>query len=236
MKQTEKVHHIINKLPLFSSLSKAEALEMSQITDLLSLKRGEVLFSAGYPATHVYIVLSGCTKLVRSNPDGKERILHLLLIGEMFGAAVAVNGGFYPVSAIAMEQSLVMQIPTGVYQNFFLKHPKVGHILINQLGERIQKAHNDRIMSFDSVDKRVAAFLLDLLLRIKKVFGMTNRIPIPLTRQDIADCVGSTVETVIRITSSWSKQGWIDTQDKYIEIIQPSSLEKLIADHAVINF
>ena len=83
-------------------------------------------------------------------------------------------------------------------------------------------------MSFDSTEKRIAIFLLDLLERIQNTYGSTSRITIPLTRQDIADRVGSTVETVIRILSTWSKQKLIDTQDKYIEIPNMSTLRQVV--------
>jgi len=218
----------IKNLPLFNSLSDEELLNMLDECEIVPLKKGEILFSAGYPATHVYIILSGCTKLVRSNPDGRERIVHLLLRGEMFGAAVAMQGGFYPVNAIALEDCIVMKICTKAFQNYFLRHPKLGQHLIAQLGERLQRAHTDRASSLDPVDRRVGLFLLDLLARSNKSFGHTLRIPIPLTRQDIADSVGSTVETVIRTLSQWSKANLIITQDRYIEIPHPERLKNAI--------
>lgn len=222
----KKISSYMKNISIFSGLGQSEMEVFAAKCTLCHLKRGEHAFSAGYPATHVYIILSGSAKLVRSHPDGKERIVHLLMRGEMFGAAVVMQGGFYPVNAIALEQSTTMKIEAKTFQDFFLRHPTVGQILIAQLGERIQQAHNDRVMSFDSIEKRIAVFLLELLERVQNAFGKTSRITIPLTRQDIADRVGSTVETVIRTLSIWSKQKLIDTQDKYIEIPNPSTLRK----------
>lgn len=215
-------------LPLFAGLDTSEIEALASQCEFCQLKRGEELFSAGYKATHAYIVLVGSAKLVRAHPDGKERIVHLLLRGEMFGAPVAMQGGFYPVSAVALEESTVMKIEAKIFGTFFLNHPKVGQMLIRQMSERMQQAHSDRVMSYDAVEKRIAVFLLDLFDQVQTIFGKTSRIPVPLTRQDIANRVGSTVETVIRILSGWSKQGLILTEDRYIEIPKPLALRQTV--------
>jgi CRP-like cAMP-binding protein len=214
----------MKSLPLFQKLDQVELERLALTCHLLEFKRGEVLFSAGHPAEHVYIIIYGSAKLVRAHPDGKERIVHLLIRGEMFGAAVAMQSGYYPVNAITLEQSCVLKIKSDIYRNIFLNHPIIGQTLVAQLSERVMQAHSDRVMSFDPVDKRIAIFLLELLERVQGIFGSTTRIPVPLTRQDIADRVGSTVETVIRHISLWSKQKIIKTQDRYIEILDPQSL------------
>lgn len=229
MSKTKSFPEIMKALPLFSELKAGELEELAAKSALCSLKRGEILFSAGYPASHVYIVLFGSAKLVRAHPDGKERIVHLLLTGDMFGAAVALQGGFYPVSALALEQSSIMKIETKAFQEHFLRHPAVGKLLISQLGERLQQAHSDRVMSFDAVEKRIAIFLLELLERVQTISGATSRIPIPLTRQDIADRVGSTVETVIRVLSAWSKEKLVLTRDKYLEIPNAKALREILS-------
>src|SRR3990167_6720481 len=199
----KKISSYMKNISIFSQLNQSEMVVLSEKCTICHLKRGEHAFSAGYQATHVYIILSGSAKLVRSHPDGKERIVHLLMRGEMFGAAVAMQSGFYPVSAVALEESTVMKIESKIFGTFFLTHPKVGQMLIGQMSERLQQAHSDRVMSYDTVEKRIAVFLLDLYDQVQTLFGKTSRIPVPLTRQDIADRVGSTVETVIRILSAW---------------------------------
>ncbi len=213
----------LSQCELFEGLGEDEVLSLSSHCRLRHIRRGETLFRAGDPATNVYVVMFGSAKLVRSNPEGKERIVHLLLRGEMFGAAVALQQGNFPVTAVGLEHTSIIEISTPVFKSVFMKHPKIGQTLVTQMSERIQQAHNDRIMSFDSVDKRIAAFLMDILMRSQKKFGMTTRIPVPLTRQDIADRVGTTVETVIRTLSEWSKSGLVVTESKQIEI--PSVVE-----------
>lgn len=209
----------LSQSELFAKLVPDEVLALSSHCRIRHIRRSETLFHTGDPANSVYVILFGSMKLVRSNPEGKERIVHLLLRGEMFGAAVALQqGGAYPVTAIGLEHTGLIEISGTVFKNVFMKHPKIGQALVSQMSERIQQAHNDRILSFDSVDKRIAAFLIDLLRRSCERYGKTTRIPVPLTRQDIADRVGTTVETVIRTLSDWTKTGLVTTESKQIEI------------------
>lgn len=209
---------LLSQNEIFAELGPEELIALSAHCRLQQIRRGEVLFHAGSPATHVYMIMFGSTKLVRSNAEGRERIVHLLLSGELFGAAVALQRGMFPVSAVSLEHTGVIEIAAPTFKTVFMKHPKIGQTLVAQMGERMLQAHADRVMSFDSVDKRVAAFLTDLLHRSCSRFGPTTRIPVPLTRQDIADRVGTTVETVIRILSDWSKENLVLTEKKQIEI------------------
>lgn len=208
----------LSKCELFSGLTNTDVLELSSHCRIRHIRRGEVLFQADTPADYVYVVLFGSIKLLRTNIEGKERIMHVLLSGEMFGAAVALQQGVYPVTAAGLEHTGLIEIATPVFKSVFMKHPKVGQLLVAQLSDRIHQAHHDRVAVYDSVDKRIAAFLVDLLERSRRQYGETTRIPVPLTRQDIADRVGTTVETVIRTLSDWSKAGLVMTESKQIEL------------------
>lgn len=219
---------LLKSCSIFQDLHDEELNSLIKECNILNPKRGEILFSAGYPASHVFIVLMGSTKLIQANPDGKERIVHFMFRGDMFGAAVVMNGGFYPVSAKALEQSSILSIQKNIFSDIFLKHPIIGKVLISQMGERIMQAHHDRVNAYDSVEKRTAAFFLEILKKSRSLMGQTKRISIPLTRQDIADRIGSTVETVIRTLSQWEKDQFINSAEKYIDILNETALENII--------
>lgn len=224
---THTTQKLLKACSLFQNIADLELETLVAECSVTHPKRGELLVSAGTPALHVFIILMGSTKLVQSNPDGKERIVQFLFKNDLFGAAVVMNGGVYPISSIALEQSSILSIPRPVFANIFLKHPLIGQILITQMGERITQAHADRVNAYDSVEKRTAAFFLEILKKSRLLFGPTNRLSLPLTRQDIADRVGSTVETIIRTLSHWSKNNIISTHDKYIDILNESFLSQL---------
>ncbi len=209
---------LLKKTPTFQSLDQPELDFLIEQGEVEEVKKGGTLFRAGTPAKHAYIGLIGSLKLIRLHPDGKERIVHVLLPGEVFGAAVALHQGEYPVSVRALEHSRVLKFEKTVFQQALLTHPTIGQLLIQQMSQRIQQAHQDEVMIYDAVEKRMGVFLLDLLQRMEARIGKTSRIPVPLTRQDIADRIGSTVETVIRVLSRWSKEDLIRSHGRHLEI------------------
>jgi len=208
----------IKRIKVFSDLSDKDVGELTKEVEALRLKRGDFLYKMGDQAQFVYIVTVGSVKLVKYHPEGKERIVHFLLRGELFGAMVALNGGVYPLSALALEESTVLKIKADVFKQVYLNHPKIGQNLIEQISQRMMSAHDDRLFTIESVDKRIALFLVELLDRVQKIYGQTSRINLPLTKQDIADKVASTVETVIRIMGKWTKQKLVIVKDRYVEI------------------
>ena len=122
--------------PLFSQLSDLEIENILLHSAIKSFDRSESLYKAGSPATHVYILLMGSAKLVRHHPDGKERIVHILLPGEMFGAAVALQGGTYPISAIALELSTAMEITREAFEQHFMAQRTIRQIRNCSLKQR----------------------------------------------------------------------------------------------------
>ncbi|EKD42686.1 MAG: transcriptional regulator [uncultured bacterium] len=217
----------LKQLEIFSGLESSDLDLLTQHTELHNFKRGSFIYKTGDEASYVYLMNVGSVKLIKSHPDGKERIIHILLRGEVFGAMVVMNKGFYPVSAVGLEEGSCLKIAASVFRQIFLNHPKIGQKLMLQISQRMQMAHDDRLFTIDSVEKRIAFFLLDLLERIQKIYGQTSRINLPLTKQDIADKVASTVETVIRIMGQWSRQNLVLIKDRYIEIPDISLLKNI---------
>lgn len=221
------IDHNLKQLEVFSSLEADDLASLTLHTELFNFKRGSFIYKTGDEASHVYLMNTGSAKLLKNHPDGKERIIHILLRGEIFGAMVVMNKGFYPVSAQGLEEGSCLKISAAIFRQFFLTHPKIGQKLMLQISQRMQMAHDDRLFTIDSVEKRIAFFLLDLLERIQKIYGQTSRINVPLTKQDIADKVASTVETVIRIMGQWSKQNLIISKDRHIEIPDVTLLKNI---------
>ncbi len=208
----------IKNWDLFSTIDDQEFVNLMAGTILIQFKKGTVLYEAGEEAKHVYLLKSGSLKLVRIHSEGRDRIVHILLRGEVFGAVVALNNGLYPLRVQGLEEGSCLKIERDIFKQLFMAHPKLGAKLMLQISQRMISAHDDRLNTIESVDKRVALFLLDLLERIQKIYGPTSQINLPLTKQDIAERVASTVETVIRVMGQWSKSNLIAIKDRHIEI------------------
>lgn len=217
----------LHALPLFGAADAAAVEWLARGCTVRAWLRGERLVAAGEPASHVYLLVCGSAKVVRGHPGGRSRIIHLLLRGDLLGAAVALQRGSYPVDAVALESTTAVQIAAADFSERFLLHPVCGAALTQQLSERLDHAHGDQATIYDAVEVRLARFLSDLLARVQRQFGPTTRIPVPLTRQDLAECIGSTVETVIRTMSPWTARGWIALHDRRIDLLDPAALCRL---------
>jgi CRP-like cAMP-binding protein len=105
-------------------------------------------------------------------------------------------------------------------------HPDLAWALIEEMGRRLQQAHERiRSLAVEKVERRVARMLLRMANTAgERLEGGAVRITVPLSRQDIADMAGTVVETAIRTMSKFQKQSWIETQEGYIVLLHPHEL------------
>jgi len=106
------------------------------------------------------------------------------------------------------------------------EHPDLAWALIEELGRRLQQAHEKiRSLAVEKVERRVARLLLRMANTTgERLPGGAVRITVPLSRQDIADMAGTVVETAIRTMSKFQKQGWIETREGHIVLLRPHEL------------
>ncbi len=179
---------------IFSSLSKAELVELSRLAVKRSFNAGEYIFWEGDAADYFYIVLEGRIKVSKFSSLGKEVIIAFFGPGEMFGEVAVFEEKPYPASSQAATSTRVLAIKRGDFLNFLSRHPQVALVIINILGGRLREAQGRlKDLAGERVQQRLARILLMLLAKL----GST----LPFTRQEIADMAGTTTETAIRFLS-----------------------------------
>jgi CRP-like cAMP-binding protein len=135
-------------------------------------------------------------------------------------------GEAYPATAQVLEPAVTLSLRREAYAALVREHADLGWALIEELGRRLQQAHEKiRSLAVEKVERRVARLLLRLANTAgERLDGGAVRITVSLTRQDIADMAGTVVETAIRTMSKFQKQGWLETQEGYIVLLQPHAL------------
>jgi CRP/FNR family transcriptional regulator len=187
----------------------------------------DTIFSQGERAERVWIVRQGQVKIVHHDEDGREIILELIPPGEVFGGGTIFLPK-QPATARAMTPAEVVSFPTEVYEEFLIRFPKLMLRLIRMLGQRLYGMKEANIMTGERVERRLANILLKLARRsgTKREDGIL--ITIPLSRQDLADMCGTTLETTIRTMSKLSKQKVVKTlQGGYVLILNETELREL---------
>lgn len=222
----DSINQKLKALPSFQDLDDAVLNELAVDCNFVRIKEEKPLFKAGEPAEHCYLVSFGGIKLLKKTPAIGDVVICFCRVGEVLGAAVMHGASpTYPVTAVAIEDSGLIQIPRSVYTQVWMRRPEIMQAMQSNIMGRMLEFHQDKALSAAPVPSRVATFLLHTLDSQRPGYGDT--INIRLTRRDIAERVGTSVETVIRTLSGWSQKGWITTEHQHISILDRDALTQL---------
>lgn len=190
-----------------------------------AVDKDEYLFFEGDPADTLYLVRSGRIKILKHSDTGKEMLLEIVSAGDTVGETGVLDGGGYPVSAQAMEPSQVWGIRRADYLRALDAHPELALQTARSLGKRLQEAYQTMLsLAVERVERRIARILLKLAAATGQRAGDGIVIGATVTRQDIADMTGTTVETAIRVMSRWTKRGIIRSRRGRITLLEPHDL------------
>ena len=205
---------------IFSSLNDDELGEVSNLTIERTFMPNEFIFWDGDTPNWFYMVAEGKVKVFKHSSSGKEFIIAFFGPGEMFGEVAVFENKPYPASAQAVIETKVVGIKREDFLSFLANRPQVALRIINVLGERLRDAQSRlRDLAGERVEQRLASVLLMLSAKL----GPT----LPFTRQELADMVGTTTETVIRIMSSLKDRRIIHTVRGKVTIIDEVKLRLL---------
>lgn len=218
---------ILKTYPLFQDLSLDALALLVEGHRFKNIKHHETLFTAGDEASQFAIVLTGAFKLVRPTPRGEDAIMYFATPGDVIGGLVMLKpNSRFPISAISLGASTALLLPRATYQRAWVENPQVQAKLNSMLYTRMSVLQDEKANSKLTLQQRIAVLLVKLMDRYSD--GDDSKLPIPLTRQEIADSVGATVEAVIRSMSEMSQKGIIRTEDKQIEILRPDKIAEIV--------
>jgi CRP/FNR family transcriptional regulator len=144
--------------------------------------------------------------------------------GDMVAAFIMTQENpIYPVSAIAMGPSRLLKLPRKVYLERWKNYPDIIFKIQSLLSTKMAFFQKQKSLTKAPLSAKVASLLIEILQKNESQNKQT--LSIPLTRKEIADNLGASVESVIRIMSLWSKNNIIETRDHEIAILK---LDKLI--------
>lgn len=204
----------LKDMELFKHLSDEEMKELAPYLVASSHRKKETIFSEGEPPEWFYIVKSGKVKITRVSHDGKEIILELISPDDIFGGVAVLKNFPYPANAVAMETTEVVKISRRNLMRLVDRFPNLMYFIALQLGERMKSSHDTlKNIALERVEARIAALLLKLANKVGVETKQGTMIDMRLTKQDVADMVGTTVETSIRTFSKFKKQGLVTDAD-----------------------
>lgn len=157
----------------------------------VSYTRNEEIFGDGEPADYVYQVVSGAARTYKVLSDGRRQIGAFYLPGEVFGLGV---GDVHHYSAEAIGKSTLLVVKRSALIALADTDHKVAHLLWTLTAQELQRVQEHMLLLIRSAQERVACFLLEMAERMAEA----DVIDLPMSRQDIADYLGLTIETISR--------------------------------------
>jgi CRP/FNR family transcriptional regulator len=215
----------LSGIKLFSAIPEAERAELEPYLIEQSFDKRALIFNEGDPSDWFWIVASGKVKITKISQDGKEIILEIIHARDMFGAVAVLRHMPYPANAVAMEPTTTLKISRTNFMRVVDRFPEIMQMLFESLGTRLKDSHETmRNIALEKVGSRIAALLLKLAEQAGTKTASGTRLNIRLTKQDIAEMVGTTVETSIRTMSRFRKDGLIEEVEGHIVILDPDGL------------
>ncbi len=222
------VEELLRSSTLYRPLSREDQQRLARVSLAKSYEKGETIFSEGDAPDFLVTIASGRVKVVKMIPSGKEIILEIFGPGDPVGAVVAYEGRPYPASAVAIEPSSCILVRRTEFFALLEGHPSFVRGFLTGMAQRIVELTR-RIpeVAGGRVETRFAHLFLKLAERVGRPCPGGRFVPMPLSRQELADLTGTTPETCIRIMSRWGKAGIVSTERDGFVVRDQAELTRL---------
>lgn len=213
----------------FCSMNTSNLGELDQLKLPEKMKQKEVLFQQGDPSKGLYCINSGKIKLYKSDAQGHQKIVHIAGPGEMIGYRSMIAEDPYQATAECIEDGEICFVDKKDFESFLKKDAELLMKVMKTLAKNLGQAQTNELnLAHKHIDQRFA----DLLVYLSNKYGSKTddgiKIDLSLTRQEIADFIGSTQESAIRIMSTFKKIGIISVDKKEITVTDPEKLQEIV--------
>ena len=191
------------------------------------LQKSEHLYRENDGFTSVYAVRSGTIKTYRLTGDGQEQVTGFYFPGEILGMD-GISKDQYANSAKALETAAVCEIPFNSLEQLSTQFPSMQRHFFQLMSQEIT---NDQqlitLLSKNTAEERVAALLISISARNARRKLSATSFRLPMSRTDIGNYLGLTIETVSRVFSRFNKQGLISVEGKEIALLDSDALKNI---------
>jgi CRP/FNR family transcriptional regulator, polysaccharide utilization system transcription regulator len=206
--------------------TKEELIEFEQEKKILTLKKGDEIIQEGATPKGIYCIIKGTAKLFKIGFNGKEQILRFANAGDIIGYRSILSQESFGASATAMNPIEIYYIP----EKFFLKllelNPKLAFDILQRIAKDLgEYARTITYLAQKTVRERLAEVLL--LLETKLGTDKDGFINISLTREEMANLIGTATESAIRLISEFKTDELIEVEGRKIKILDHHKLTKL---------
>lgn len=211
--------------------------ELDQLDDIIERKKpiqkGEAIFKSGEPLKSLYAIRSGTIKSYTITEQGDEQITGFHLAGDVIGFD-GIHAQQHQSFAQALETAMVCEIPFDVLDELSGSMPKLRQQIMRLMSNEIMiDQEMILLLSKKNAEERLAAFISNLANRFANRGFSPNEFRLTMTRGDIGNYLGLTVETISRLLGRFQKAGLIEVKGKYITILEHQALNQLAGNSRI---
>ncbi|MBZ0204257.1 MAG: Crp/Fnr family transcriptional regulator [Ignavibacteria bacterium] len=210
---------------VFCALTEVQTTEMDAEKNCSVYKKGQIIFNEGNKPSGVYCVNKGKIKIYQTGEEGKEQILRLAKEGDVLGYRSLISGDVYSGTAAVMEDATVCFISKRTFFDFLHTNSDLSSKMMELLSHDLKEAES-RLTGL--AQKPVRERMAEALLMLHEFYGIDTdgSINATISREDIANIVGTATETTIRILSDFKSEKLIDLVGKKIKVNNHPGLMK----------
>ena len=217
---------IIREFNSLKALTKDELVRISGCKTSKTIKKGETLFNEGEYINGVFCVKDGVCKVSKMSDNGRDQIIHLIRKGDILGERSLINNEASNLKAIAVNDMEVCFIPKEEIVRDLENNPKFTMDILKSMATSLKTADNFIVdMAQKTVKQRLAATLLGLESKFAK--NENGALDILLSREDIANIIGTATESAIRLLSEFKKKKIINLKGKEVFILNSQALKDI---------
>ncbi|MFD2529300.1 Crp/Fnr family transcriptional regulator [Polaribacter marinaquae] len=218
---------IVRQFNSLKHLSKEELLRMSNCKTSKIIKKGEILFDEGEHINGVFCIKDGVCKVSKMSDNGRNQIVNLVQKGDLLGERSLISEEVSNLKAVALNDMEICFIPKDEIIRDLEKNNNFTMSVLKDMANSLKTADN---LIVDMAQKTVKQRLAETLLHLETKFGINadGNINIQLSREDIANIIGTATESAIRLLSDLKKKNVIEFKGKNIKILDKIALEKMV--------
>ncbi|RKD92288.1 CRP-like cAMP-binding protein [Mangrovibacterium diazotrophicum] len=211
---------------LFKKLTEQEFVQLNYDKTCSLYKKGSIIYREGSRLTGFYCVTKGILKIYKTGIDGKEQIIRFAKKGEIVAYRSLLSQELACTTSKVIEEAVLCHIPYQTLLYLIQNNWEFSHHMLQIVCKELREA-NDYIT--DIAQKTVRERLAEVLLLLKESFDLdnSNTLQISLTREELANIVGTATESVIRLLSEFKQDKLIELQGRKIKLLDVNALTKV---------
>lgn len=217
---------LLRRIAVFSTLADDDLAHVAEVAVPRRFEAGEVVFRAGDQGDTCYLIRAGRARAVREHPDGRSITLAQFGPGDMFGELAMFDGERRSATVETLAETDAIAILSADMHRLLREHPEIAVKLIAALGGRLRET-NERLarQSFQTVQSRVAAVLVELVASARAGGAPQRGVLITATQADLAQLAGSSRESASRFLAVLERAGIISQGRGRLTVHDPDALE-----------